>query len=309
MTYIIRIFLGVVLSFTFSAHSDRKPDTVTVLTKSLPPAEGSKTLNVISWNVKRLGRARFDFSTSKILDGADIVTFQEVNKLDSGQKALTILSAGMAARTGEKICMALSEVPTGSQERYAYLWKDKRIAYVKNDGTLMDTCPKSAITIRLGARFSEEITREPALGSFYLRTAARQFVLASIHLRPSGKKPQLEVPPLFKTFESIRVPLIVAGDYNLDSTHSAFDTARAAGFKAAMKGVKTSLKMKKRELNKPYDNFWFRDVTLTKTSVINLYLAFPQIEARKIYDTVSDHSPIVAEFDLNRPVMTTAETD
>lgn len=305
-----KILLSFFLLATFTVHADRKPDTVSVLAKPLPATPGSKTLTVISWNVKRLGRARFDLTTTKLLDNADIITFQEVNKLESGQKALAEIAKGMSSRIGEKICMALSEVPSEAQERYAYLWKDKRIAYVKTDGTVMESCPSSAITVRLGVQFADQINREPALGTFYLRTTSQQFVLASIHLRPSGKKPQLEVPPLFKTFETIRVPLIIAGDYNLDSTHSAFDSARQLGFRAAMKGVKTSLKMKKRELNKPYDNFWYRDMSLAKTSVIDLYKAFPKMEPRQIYDTISDHSPIVGEFEISAATMTTtAETD
>lgn len=293
------MFLIFALAILGHAHAtDRAPDTVALVTRAPAATEGNPVLTVISWNVKRLGRHSFDFRTSQILDGADVITLQEVNTSASGQHALNEMARGMTARTHEKICMALSEVPSGSQERYAYLWKDKRVAYVKADGQVLETCPASALTFRLGVRHAEKIAREPAFGTFFFRPAARQFVLASIHLRPSGKKPHLEVPPLFSTFEAITVPLIVAGDYNLDSTHSAFSAAHQMRFVPAMKGVKTSLKMKKRELNKPYDNFWFRGINLRKTHVIDLFKAFPQMEAREIYNKISDHSPVVAEFDF-----------
>lgn len=290
------IIVAVVAFSTYHTEAERKPDTVARITNPLPPTGGNKTLTVASWNVKRLGRNSFDFTTAKLLDAADVITFQEVNIRDSGQKALLELANGMSARTGEKICMGLSEIPTEAQERYAYLWKDKRVAYVRADGQILETCPASAVTLRLGVRHADQIAREPAFGTFYFRSVGRPFVLASIHLRPSGKKPQLEVPPLFSTFEAIEIPLIVAGDYNLDSTHSAFQTALAMGFRPAMKGVKTSLKMKKRELNKPYDNFWYRQIVMTRSSVLNLYRIFPQMEARTIYNDISDHSPIVGEF-------------
>lgn len=296
MTKIFSTAFIIAAFIAFTTFADRKPDTVTLVTHPLPPSGGSKSLNVISWNVKRLGRDSFDFDTAKLLDAADVIAFQEVNIRESGQNALQELADGMNARTGEKICMGLSEIPTDALERYAYLWKDKRIAYVRSDGQVMITCPATAITLRLGVRHADVIAREPAFGTFYFRPVARQFVLASIHLRPSGKKPQLEVAPLFATFEAIQIPLIVAGDYNLDSTHSAFHSALRMGFRPAMKGVKTSLKMKKRELNKPYDNFWYRQMTMTRASVIDLYRTFPQMDARTIYNDISDHSPIVGEF-------------
>ena len=37
--------------------------------------------------------------------------------------------------------MGLSEIPTGAKERYAYLWKDTQISYVKVDGTIMESRP------------------------------------------------------------------------------------------------------------------------------------------------------------------------
>jgi hypothetical protein len=290
------VFTTLIAFANFHAQAELKPDTVAMVTRPLPPTGGVKSLTIASWNVKHLGRNSFDFSTARLLDSADIVTFQEVNAGISGQSALQQLAAGMNARTGEKICMGLSEIPTDAQERYAYLWKDKRVAYVKADGQIMGTCPASAITLRLGVRHADEIAREPAFGTFYFRPVAQQFVFASIHLRPSGKKPQLEVPPLFSTFEAIRIPLIIAGDYNLDSTHSAFQDALTMGFQPAMRGVKTSLKMKKRELNKPYDNFWYRQISMTRASVLDLYRIFPEMDARAIYNDISDHSPIVGEF-------------
>ncbi len=281
-----------------SAYADRKPDTIALVVKPLPPSGGSKKLKMISWNVKRLGRESFDLASTTLLDSADVITFQEVNKSDSGLEALKQIARGMSERLKEKICMGLSEVPSEARERFAYLWKDLRLAYVKADGTVLESCPSTAITIRLGVRYADKINREPAFGTFFFRPTARQFVLASVHLLPSGKKPQLEVPHLFQTFEAISVPLVVAGDYNLDSTHSAFKAARQLRFEPALRGAKTSLKMKKRELSKPYDNFWYRDLNLTRAGVIDLYKAFPQMEARTIYNNISDHSPIVGEFEF-----------
>ncbi|MGE3756103.1 MAG: YHYH domain-containing protein [Pseudobdellovibrionaceae bacterium] len=258
-------------------------------------------ITIASWNAKHMGRDSLDASTAaSLFVSADIVTFQEVNKSDSGQHKLKLIAARLKEKVGEKICWALSEIPTGSKERYAYIWRNSRIAYVKTDGSVMEDCPETAITIRLGVKNAAKIVREPAFGTFLVKANRAKFVLASVHLVPSGKGPQLEVPPLFDTFRDVNGPVIIAGDFNLDSPHPSFATAKSFGFKPAMVGVKTSLKMKRRELNKPYDNFWFKNFELKNWKVIDLYQAFPQMDARAIYKNISDHSPILGVFEFSQ---------
>lgn len=268
----------------------------------LPIKDQSTTqrgISVFSWNAKHMGRDSLNPDTAaSLFVAADIVTFQEVNKSGSGQDALKLIAVRLKEKVGEKICWALSEIPSGSKERYAYLWRNSRIAYVKADGTVMEDCPDTAITIRLGVKHAAKIVREPAFGTFIVKANRAKFVLASIHLVPSGKSPQLEVPPLFDTFKDVSGPVIVAGDFNLDSPHPSFAAARVLGFKPAMAGVKTSLKMKRRELNKPYDNFWTKNFNLKGYKVISLYDAFPDMDARAIYKNISDHSPISAVFEF-----------
>lgn len=284
-----------------SAPDTKHPDYIVPVVRNLPPTEGSKTLVVLSWNVKHLGRKSFNTRlAAPLMKDADVVTLQEVNTSDSGKKALEELAAELTKITGERICMALSEKPSDGTERYAYLWKDTRVAFVKSNGDIIDRCPSTALTVRLGVRNAAKILREPSFGVLYFRPEARAFLLASIHLRPSGKKPQAEVGPLFDTLGPVLIPTIVAGDYNLDSKHPAFKAARDQRFKPAMEGVKTSLKMKKRELSKPYDNFWFKGFKLQSTKVINLHHAFPTVEPKDIYKGFSDHCPIVGYFEFFR---------
>jgi endonuclease/exonuclease/phosphatase family metal-dependent hydrolase len=269
---------------------------LTVAAEAVSPG----AISVASWNAKHMGRDSLDANTAaSLFISADIVTFQEVNKSKSGQDTLKRIAARLKEKVGEKICWALSEIPTGSKERYAYIWRNSRVAYVKTDGTVMEDCPETAITIRLGVKNAAKIVREPAFGTFLVKSNRAKFVLASVHLVPSGKSPQLEVPPLFDTFKDVNGPVIVAGDFNLDSPHPSFANARTIGFKPAMAGVKTSLKMKRRELNKPYDNFWFKKFELKSYKVINLYQAFPQMDARAIYKNISDHSPILGVFEFS----------
>lgn len=289
-TSCMRLTVFVLFSFLFACttSADRKPANV------MDPV-----LNVVSWNVKHLGRKGFNTVVAvTFLKEADIITFQEVNKSASGTLALKGIANRIESETGEKACVAWSETPSNARERYAYIWKDARISFVKVNGEILSSCPASDLVVRLGVKNAHEIVREPAVGQFYFKPLQKKFILASIHLVPSGKSPQKEVAPLFETFRDVEGPVIVAGDYNLDSTHSSFQIARNMGFQAAMVGVKTSMKRSRRELNKPYDNFWFRNVQLRSPGVINLYMMLPQMDATDIYSDLSDHSPIHADFHL-----------
>jgi endonuclease/exonuclease/phosphatase (EEP) superfamily protein YafD len=283
------------------AADPKHPDYIVPVVRNLPPTEGSKTLTVLSWNVKHLGRKGFDtIQAAPLLKGADVITLQEVNTSASGLEALNAMAAELEKLTKTKICKALSERPSDGTERYGYLWRDDRVAFVKSNGDIMDHCPATALTMRLGVRNAAKILREPAFGILYFRPEARAFLLASIHLRPSGKRPQDEVEPLFETLSHVLIPTIVAGDFNLDSTHASFSSARERRFLAAMSGVKTSLKMKKRELSKPYDNFWYRGFKLQSTKVINLHTEFPRLDPKTIYKGLSDHCPIEGRFEFFR---------
>ncbi len=277
------------------------PDSVSVIVEPPRGVGGSPILTVTSWNVKRLGRNLFDpRQASPMLADADIATFQEVNTNASGVESLRGIAEQLSTLTKEKICVAVSERPTDGKEVYGYIWKQSRVAFVSKEGRVITDCGSGVFTIRLGVRYAEAIKREPAFGTFYFRPTGKPFVLASIHLLPKAKKPQQEVAPLFSTFRELTsIPVIVAGDFNLDSSHASFAAAREIRFEPAMVNVKTSLKRSKRELSEAYDNFWFRGLKQVGTPrVINLYEAFPEKDQREIYNNFSDHCPITARFEF-----------
>ncbi len=254
---------------------------------------------VISWNVKHLGRKNEDLdATADLLKMADIVAFQEVNTKPTGQEGLKKIALHLKDKLKVTICEGLSAVPSGAKERYAFLWRDDRVAYVKVDGEVMPHCPPSALTIPVSTKHTGDIVREPALGHFQFRVGEKKFTLASIHLLPSGKGPQHEVPPLFDIFTDVEGPLIIAGDFNLDARNPVFEKPLTEmKFKAAITdGEKTSLRMNKAERSKAYDNFFFRDFLLEFHKVIDLHDEFGGREPRDIYDNISDHCPIRGEF-------------
>jgi hypothetical protein len=286
-----------------SSADPKDPDYIVPIVRNLPPSEGSKVLIVMSWNLKHLGRKNFSaYQVAPLLKDADVVTFQEVNTSKAGKEALDAIAGELAKITKEKICKALSARPSGGSELYAYLWKDSRVAFVKSNGDILDHCPATALTMRLGVKNAAKILREPAFGVLYFRPEARAFLLASIHLRPTKNKPQDEVEPLFETLSKVLLPTIVAGDYNLDSTHWVFSAARKRTFQPALSGVKTSLQRKKRELSKAYDNFWYRGLKIKESKVTDLHAAFPGRTPADIFNGVSDHCPITGEFEFFRMI-------
>ncbi len=277
-----------------------EPNPEAVVASKLPLSGGSPKLTLMSWNMKHLGRRNFDpRQASAILSEADVVAFQEVNKTESGLDSLQGMAQYLSELTKERICMAVSEVPSDSRERYAYIWKDHRISYVKTDGEVMEHCPSTALTIRLGVKNARQITREPAFGTFYFKPTGKLFVYATIHLVPAKKKPGKEIRPLFDTFAEVAGPVVIGGDYNLDSSYGDFEAARTLGFQPSMMGVKTSLSSKSRTLSRAYDNFWFKNMKLlSPPRVINLYDVFTEKSQKEIYDNFSDHCPIIGQFEL-----------
>jgi deoxyribonuclease-1-like protein len=274
-----KIFLSLLVLTSFASYSD-------------------EPLTVISWNVKHLGRSNFaPEDASKLLPTADLVALQEVNTSPSGLNALRTLARALVFLSGEDYCMALSEIPEGEKERFGFLWKNSKIAFVTSKGEAIEDCSTSGVfTIRLGVKHAQAIAREPAVGSFLHKATRERFTLVSVHLRPSGDRPQDELPPLLDTLEEVTGRMLLLGDFNLDARHPAFAIAREKNLKPMLVGDKTSLKMKKRELNKAYDNIWYRGFSLLAKRVINLFESFPLLAPMDIYKKLSDHCPIEGQF-------------
>ncbi len=263
---------------------------------------GLAEFNVVSWNAKHLGRKNQDLeSSAKLLTQGDLIAIQEVNTSESGKLALGALTALLAKNTGLKYCHAYSEIPTDGKERYGVIWKEEKIQYVTTKGEVISSCPNYAITLRLGSQGAEKIIREPAVGVFLEKETGKKFHFATIHLVPTSKKPELEVPHLFDTIEALqgKYGRLVVGDFNLGSDHPAFDAARQKGYSPLFtSAVKTSLKAKKRDFNQPYDNMWGKGLTFKNGKVWDVYKEFSQFSTQKVYKEISDHAPIEATINL-----------
>lgn len=284
--------------------------------KRIDASASIQPLHVISWNIRDFGgRKSLNLdAVAGILQDGDIATIQEVVAGPAGRARLVELDRKLEELTGAQFCTGLSKLPSDSDERFGFVWRHSRIYLARTASgkrpKLMRACPGAPVSIELAAEYATKIIREPALALFYSRSHGKLFALASLHLVPTAKKPRREIEPTFKAVDAyeklanpgMRLPMIVAGDFNLGPNDTAFKRfARGLGFAPVLQGQATSLKMKKRLLNKPYDNFWTRNIHVAKAKVHDLYKLFPKLAIKEIYYGISDHAPISAYFTFQDP--------
>lgn len=258
-----------------------------------------KEVRVMSWNIKRLGRTSLNYASAvDILKEADVIALQEINT-KTGKNALEKLGLLLEKEIAERTCEGITEPTSGNgSERYAFIWINSKISLIKKTGEVVTDCPAEALSIDLNTMYADKIDREPGQATFRIKKTKKDFTLVSVHLVPTAKKPETEVPWLFLSVEKNSGVTLVAGDFNLGSSHPVFDKARSLNFLPSFNNEKTSLKMSSRTLNAPYDNIWLKGASVKNTKVINLYERFPGIEQKNIYNEISDHSPITVVLDL-----------
>jgi endonuclease/exonuclease/phosphatase family metal-dependent hydrolase len=249
----------------------------------------------MSWNIKHLGRTSLNYKSAvQVLKNGDVIALQEVNT-KNGKEALEQLGLMFEKELGEKTCEGITEPTEGpGPERYAFIWINSKASLVKDNGEEIAECPEGALPISLNKTHEAKIDREPAQALFVVKGSKKKFSIASVHLVPTAKKPANEVPWLFESVKNSEGVMIVVGDFNLGSKNAAFEVARTLKFKPSFDNVPTSLKMNTRSLNEPYDNIWIRDANAEDAQVIDLYKLFPNIEQKKIYNEISDHSAVSA---------------
>jgi endonuclease/exonuclease/phosphatase family metal-dependent hydrolase len=304
-------------------------------------SNNSENLTVISWNAlnfgddkkKKLEEAYLERKVDiiKVLAetfrNADIIALQEINT-QNFENALNLFREKIqeAWGEGETACWGFSQpasVQSREAERFAFFWRDSRIHYVTTEGQIISCKDKNSEKISfintpiVKELMVEEMGRPPSFATFYFRPKNQKFHYVSLHLRPSGKKPQEEIAPLFKslsreknefqnpTLGPTQYPTIISGDFNLSDAHPAFEIARLNGFQSTFKNEKTSLHLKTKELNKAYDNIWTRagktvSLKTIDKKVFPLFELFPKDwEQKFIFYRISDHSPIQATFEFH----------
>lgn len=247
-------------------------------------------LKLCSWNVQHLGKTKSDNEIRFIantLQDFDIVALQEVVAGYGGLKAVTRLVVELN-RNGSKWDYIVSD-PTNSSpyatERYAFLWKTTKV--------------KEARKAWLEKKYEDHIDREPFLMDFNYK--GKNFTLVNFHAIPKKKQPEREIK-YFKFFpiEYKERNLIFLGDFNTPGTHTVFNPLKKMGYKPALVGQRTTMKMKcipSTCLASEYDNIFYNSqkVNFIDSGVKLIYESFPDmVSVRRI----SDHIPVWLEFDL-----------
>lgn len=244
-------------------------------------------ISLVSWNIKDFGKTKNQEELNdiaNIVQNADIVAIQEVVAGYGGAQAVAKLSEALN-RKGSKWDYAISD-PTNSPkyvtERYAFLWKTSRIK-IKNRGWLI-------------TGLDSAIDREPFLLNFYIRD--KKVAIINFHSRPYNRDPESEIKALTRyIIDFLKIPLIIAGDFNMDERKPVFDSLKSIGYSPAITNQKTTLKKACKRvnyLNYPIDNiFYSKDLIKAQGRVIDFVKFCDRLEqARKL----SDHLPVFLSF-------------
>lgn len=247
------------------------------------------TVNLVSWNIRDFGKTKNSAeleNIAEIVRDTDILAIQEVVAGYGGAQAVAKLS-DILNRKGAQWDYVISN-PTNSPkyatERYAFIWKTKNIK-IKNRGWLLD-------------ELNSTIDREPFLLDFYLNK--QKFTVINFHSRPHNKTPESEIKALsYFIVDSLKTPLIIAGDFNVDEKEPVFGLLKSKGYKATIANQKTTLKKTCKRgdyLNYPIDNiFYSNDIKRVDGGVIDFVRFCDNLElARKL----SDHLPVFFKFSL-----------
>lgn len=251
--------------------------------------------HISSWNMRFMGRDSLDLErVAKIIKETDLMAIQEVLGPDKSITKFNELIQ-ILEETGNEYCFVISDEPTGDWRRYAFVWNLSKVKLIQNE-EIQESCPHEVVQNIVYQELADEMIREPAVLDFYLEDEEAPIVLVNSHLVPYSKNPSEEVARLFEHFRNWSGPIAILGDFNLSSKSSDFNIAREAGFVESFDGIKTSLKRKKRQFNKAYDNIWLRELSYGAAYVFNPFKLFPELTSWEIYQTLSDHAPIQIEF-------------
>ncbi len=303
-----------------------------LLLVAITSSSGHASFAFYTWNMKHLGRTSQNLTrVAEILGGgteladkhklppADLIVLQEVNTTFSGLDKLRKLRKEITARieaTTEKksgtdffLCSAVSPTPTDGIERYAMIWNEKKLHRVseKAEEIACGETGDSPEKLELTTHLNDKITREPAFAWFrdYSSKGQKKFRAFTMHAVPKAKHPEDEMPLVFQAIDyhtKADERVVVAGDFNLESTHQAFEEAKKSFSVIFNDDPATSLKQSKKQLNEPYDNILVKNIKFDRRhkthKVINLYEVF-DLAPSTTYSQLSDHCPLAAQINLD----------
>lgn len=249
------------------------------------------TYVLLSHNPYNFGKSKSDEEIvfmAKMYRDADIVVLQEVSTGDAGAQAVGRLKMALN-RTGAEWDSAHSDATGGDNtERYAYLWKTKRISIKEVDNK----------KVNLLTLFRDDMVRVPAIATFSLEGKLLEVI--SVHLAPTAKHPENEIEKFSSTKTGYfdKPNQVIVGDFNL--SHKKLDDVLEGElkFQHQIEG-KTSLKSKpdpkpRGYLSKEYDNIYTKGFLMPcQLGIVDFVPMFSDIKKAK---EISDHLPVFMIF-------------
>jgi deoxyribonuclease-1-like protein len=255
-----------------------------------PDAPSGPCLQIVSWNIANLGKSKDDSEIAfmaDMVDEGDIVVIQEVVAGNGGAQAVARLADALNRR-GAKWDYVVSNPTSGGKgsERYAYLWKPKK---VKLKGKPW-----------LDTNTADWIDREPFMARF--QWGDKVMLLANLHAVPKNKYPNVEIEKLKdlpKWYPDDAI--ILMGDCNAANTEYGGQALKENGFRDAIDGIRTTLKMKPdkegRVTANPYDHMYYekKEVKIHDSGAWDFSGNFDDLKSARL---ISDHIPVWACLSL-----------
>jgi hypothetical protein len=170
----------------------------------------------------------------------------------------------------------------GERQTYAFLWRERTIGYLDNDGVIHESCGDAALTIRQSKKM-----KIAAEATFYFKAQKKMFVVGNVFVDKMPKNPDKIVTDLFKSFDDSKWPVMIAGDLKMGAGNPAFNGARKMDFHAALAPKKNN-----------WDNIWYRGANLNQASAVDLFKKFSDARREDIHKSFSGIFPVAAEFTL-----------
>lgn len=253
----------------------------------------SKSIKLISWNIRHLGRTKSAEELqyiASVLRDFDIVAIQEVVAIDPAGAQAVAKIADELNRMGANWDYQISD-PTKSpssniSERYAFLWKTSKVNIVHR--------------AYLDRELEDLFFREPFLAQFKVKGNAQPFYVVNYHSRKYTDKPEEEIIHFIDYPARLNSSnIIVAGDFNLDENHDVWRPLYHKGFNNSLYKKATTLKMKCANgnyLNHSIDNIYYLPgIEKIHAASIDFVQGCEFLELAR---GISDHLPVYMEFHI-----------
>ncbi|TVU70763.1 endonuclease/exonuclease/phosphatase family protein [Cobetia crustatorum] len=246
---------------------------------------------ISTWNLKHAGwnnGKRLEEVTA-VAQHMDLIGLQEVMK----DGVVSDLEHRLEALTGDDWGSLVShEVGRSSyQERYAYLYREKTIAYHGGAAVYLDT--------------QDVFAREPLIATFVEKGTGKTFSVANVHILYGDSKadraPEIHaLADIYDLMKEItpRAPAIIMGDFNMAPSESAWGDLRALGLRPLITKGATTLSSTDGRYASLYDNIWFVPGEWPKArGDVFRFPAYLGITHKTARADVSDHAPVYMALD------------